>query len=61
MSRPQQLIARYPKLFDRERENKLPIWAQDKLTDFRLLLMREAAENDHLRSEIERRTSADGS
>ncbi|AKY03658.1 hypothetical protein SEA_IZZY_51 [Streptomyces phage Izzy] len=53
-SRPHQLIERYPKLFDTEREEKLPVWARAKLADLRLLLMREAGENDHLREEISR-------
>ncbi|WJN63068.1 hypothetical protein [Streptomyces phage phiScoe3] len=54
LSRPQQLIERYPKLFETEREDKLPVWARNKLADLRLLLMREAGENDYLREDISR-------
>ncbi|ANT41056.1 hypothetical protein BI024_gp52 [Streptomyces phage Nanodon] len=54
MPRTHQIIERYPKLFDSERTKKLPVWAQGVIGDLRLLLLREAAENDHLRDEISR-------
>ncbi|WJN62674.1 hypothetical protein [Streptomyces phage phiScoe10] len=53
-SRPHQLIERYPKLFDSDRLDKAPVWARTMITDLRLLLLREAAENDLLREEISR-------
>ncbi|MEV7238666.1 hypothetical protein AB0N06_33485 [Streptomyces sp. NPDC051020] len=54
MTRPEELIKRYPTLFDSEREAKLPVWAQAKLGDLRLVLLGEAEESDHLRADIDR-------
>ena len=57
-TRPHQLIGRYPKLFgEQERLKKIPVWARNMIWDLRLLVMREAAENDHLREEIDRHES----
>ncbi|QJD50700.1 hypothetical protein SEA_ISSMI_54 [Streptomyces phage Issmi] len=56
-TRPEFLIQRYPTLFNSEREKRLPRWAQDKLGDFRLLLMQEAARYEDALKEIERMES----
>lgn len=48
------MIERCPKLFDREREKKLPVWAQQKLGDLRLLLLQEAGAYEQALNEIER-------
>ncbi|WP_406192479.1 hypothetical protein OH733_05170 [Streptomyces griseus] len=53
-ARPEFLIERYPTLFSNEREKKLPVWAQVKLADLRLLLLQEAGSHEHCLEEIDR-------
>ncbi|AFU62107.1 hypothetical protein D854_gp35 [Streptomyces phage R4] len=52
--RPEFLIERYPTLFSSEREKKLPVWAQVKLADLRLLLLQEAGNYEASLEEIDR-------
>ncbi|AWY07619.1 hypothetical protein SEA_YOSIF_55 [Streptomyces phage Yosif] len=54
LTRPEQILERYPKLFESERLDKLPVWARAVITDLRMLLLREATENDYLREDISR-------
>ncbi|MEU0344198.1 hypothetical protein ABZ092_35940 [Streptomyces bobili] len=53
-SRPEFLIERYPTLFNNEREKKLPVWAQVKFADLRLLLLQEASAFEASLEEIDR-------
>jgi len=48
------MLTKYPHLFSRERDDKLPKWAQRMLDDFRLLLLREAGRNQYLQDKIRR-------
>lgn len=45
-SRAEELIRCRPELFDFEREGKLPLWAQDTISELRIMLLREIAENE---------------
>ncbi|MBQ0949217.1 hypothetical protein [Streptomyces sp. RK76] len=57
-NRAEWLTEQYPHIFDTEREAKLPVWAQIKFAKMRELLLAEAADNDGLRADIERHTTA---
>ncbi|MEU9605416.1 hypothetical protein [Streptomyces sp. NPDC048057] len=52
-NRARFLIGRYPTLFSSEREKMLPLWAQAKLADLRLLLVAEAGNYESAVSEID--------
>ncbi|MER6231783.1 hypothetical protein ABT169_21970 [Streptomyces sp. NPDC001616] len=56
-ARPEFLIERYPTLFNSEREKKLPVWAQVKFADLRLLLLQEAGNHEAALEEIDRMES----
>lgn len=56
-TRPEFMIQRYPKLFDTEREARLPLWARNKLADLRLLLLQEAGKYDDALGVIEQMES----
>ncbi len=53
-NRARAMLTKYPHLFSRERDDKLPKWAQRMLDDFRLLLLREAGRNQYLQDKIRR-------
>ncbi|QMP84522.1 hypothetical protein HUN43_00050 [Streptomyces phage Endor1] len=51
-SRARAMLTKYPHLFDRDRDDKLPKWAQRVLGDFRLLLLREAGRSQHFQDKV---------
>jgi hypothetical protein len=54
MKRVEYIKARDPKLFDTEREDKLPVWARQKLHNLRMVLIQEAHAFECAQAEIER-------